>query len=403
MKKIFIFILIIGLSFSLIKKVEAQSSSADFQVNCQQLDQLGVGSSISSGYTINHGLICVEQPSITGISFPVSSPVEGTGGDIIGSIRDFIQSILDFLNSSDISKFIPVAIGAAILTLASIASTSNLFGILLGILIPRKKRNWGVVFDVSTSEPIPFVTVKAVNQSTNQVYQTISDIDGSYGILLEELGDFTLSAQIGGYQNFLKNLQVMDLRNEIIEDIPMQKVDVRFSIKGVLARNRLKLVKLLNYSLLILMIIGLIYTIYATYISPVLLNFIMLAIYFLLIIINIIIFIRTNFISIRGRVQDSATKLGIPAVSTRFYDVARQIIVALTNKNGEIKVNLKKGKYMIRVNKSGYQFLETKLGNYINVTKGGTLEENIFMQRIAGQKLPAESELLESPFAKQNL
>jgi hypothetical protein len=230
------------------------------------------------------------------------------------------------------------------------------FGILLGIIVPRKRKYWGIVFDVEENKTIPFAVVRLYNQKRELVEQTFSDLEGRYGILLEQAGTYQLLVEAGeGYQLFQKEMRVNGGNDlEVIQDVPMLKTGKQFGWFAKLRfYNKNRIIAVVRTLLLLLMFLGFGYTLYVTMLYPVLLNIIMLLLYGLLFAINATIFVN-NRATKKGRVVEADSGKGLGGVSLRLYEGEKQVGVYLSNSEGLLKINADQGKYWFIAYKKGY-------------------------------------------------
>ncbi|HEC64435.1 MAG TPA: hypothetical protein ENI23_03995 [bacterium] len=248
-------------------------------------------------------------------------------------------------------------------------------GLLLGAVIPRKKKYWGVVYDLGENEIVPFAVVRLFKEK-ELITQTVTDVKGRYGMLVSEEGDYRLEVAADGFKPYGRDISIAGTE-EVIEDIGMERLGENLSsIKKLLNYSRGKVYKGFNIFLLILMIMGFGYTVYATIQSPVLFNYVLLLIYLILGVLNLWLLVVWRVKNI-GSVVDLDTNIGIEGVSVRFYDKERQLDVGITNKAGNLKMNLKKEKYEVRGTKAGY-------GDWVGpvkLRKGGYLQKNLGMKR----------------------
>ncbi|HEC65646.1 MAG TPA: response regulator, partial [bacterium] len=272
-----------------------------------------------------------------------------------------------------------VVIGALFLSSVAFSLISggvfHRIGLLLGAIIPRKKKYWGIVYDISKSEILPFAVVRLFKEK-ELITQTVTDVRGRYGMLVDGVGTHRMEVAADGFKSYNREINVTSI-GEIIEDVGMERLGENLgAIKKFLNYSRGKAYKGFNYLLLLLMIIGFMYTLYVTIQSPVLFNFVLLGIYFILGIINawqIIVWSVKNM----GSIVDLDTKVGIEGVSVRFYDKERQLDVGITNKEGNLKMNLKEEEYEVRSTKAGYQ----DWVGPVKLKKGGYLQKNLGMKK----------------------
>lgn len=279
-------------------------------------------------------------------------------------------------------------------------------GFLIGIVIKRKKKYWGIVFDEAESKPIPFAIVR-IYQDGSVVAQTVSDTHGRYGLSLEEGGSYQLEALANGFDKYTKEVALNRVGEnvEVVEDIPMKREPKKLdAVRKFIFYSRQKMLRWMRFILVVMMIVGFVYTAYVTIQYPVLINFLMIFIYMFLFQINIIMYLRSIKGAV-GHVLDKDTNEGLPGVSMRVYHDEKQIGVFLTNDNGVVKINLDSGKYLMLMNKNGYAAVEeTEATAFEDMQegfseleiKGGYITRDYYMRKSAERK----EMRTETPFGK---
>ncbi|MEA1929283.1 MAG: hypothetical protein U9M92_00105 [Patescibacteria group bacterium] len=149
---------------------------------------------------------------------PSSNIVDSTLVSVQEQARVAWQEVIVPVAPSFITQTLPplLAIWGIIAGLLQIAAISvrllSLFDIylliwrglsaLLGFLGFRKKhRPWGTVYDAVTKQPIDPAYVSVLNANNNEeVVSAITDIDGRFGFLLPDSGDFRLKAKKSHYR-----------------------------------------------------------------------------------------------------------------------------------------------------------------------------------------------------------
>lgn len=262
---------------------------------------------------------------------------------------------------------------------------SSRFGILYGILIPKKKKYWGFIFDVNKYKPIPFAYI-SVFKDKEMITRAISDEEGKYGILLEKSGTYRIEVKAQGYDLFSKefNIEKVGASVEFLEDIPLSQIGKKPSYLNKLRfYYKAELIKSLRVILTVLMLIGFFYSLYVFTLFPNIINSLILVAYFGLFLINFLQLATSLILSRLGRVIDIDTEKGLPGVSVRFYREAKQVGVYLTNSQGRMKVRLSKGTYWCLANKEGYVMSEiTDAGSKdIEVTERGYISKDIAMKK----------------------
>jgi CSLREA domain-containing protein len=260
-----------------------------------------------------------------------------------------------------------------------IGSTFKRLGVIIGILVPKKRKYWGIIYDEVENKGVPFAVVRLIKDG-KVVDNTISDLEGRYGLLGHD-GTFVLEITAGGYQPYTKQVSINNLRKEIIEDVALRRID-----KKVNLFNRLRFYykkeffKLFNIFWLLVSIAGLAYSIYALVLNPVLINYLIIAGYGFIFAVNLIIVVKTVLKKI-GKVVDIDTKQGISRVIVRFNTLdGKSNDIQITNEEGDIKINLKSGIYDVMASKTGY--VQQEESKKANIVKGGYLETDIKMKKL---------------------
>ncbi len=220
------------------------------------------------------------------------------------------------------------------------------FGALLGFLgLRRRHKPWGTVYDSVTKRPLDpaYVVVKRV-QDDNQVAEAITDLDGRYGFFLPG-GHYVIQAGKTHYEfpskrlaktdtdelysNIYHGEQLFTTSGEVItRNIPLDPVGFDWNEfvkdKQTLYRlySRREKVKSIIFDGLYLL--GFIFTIISTILTPSLFNFIVLSFYLILFFVQT--YWHTNYKAIR--IYDHKSGEPYP------YSIIR---VFLSNLNQEVK------------------------------------------------------------------
>ena len=299
---------------------------------------------------------------------------------VIEAIRFLINNILDGLAGGLIPLILSIILLIGTLLVTGGGDVFKRIGVLVGGLFRRKKKYWGVVYDKNESKPIPFAVVR-VYVGEEMLAQTVSDMKGRYGMLLDNTGKHKLEVESEGFNQYTKEINIESSTKEVIEDVGMERIE-----EGVGLINRIRwyfrveVYKVLNIFILVVMIIGFAYTAYVSATSPSLINYIMVGVYGVLFTVNYLILVNRD--KSIGAVVDTGTKNGIGGANVRVYDEERQLDVLLTNKEGKIKINLKEGEYEMRANREGYQQVASEsVSGQVKVDKGGYMNRDIEMKR----------------------
>lgn len=302
-------------------------------------------------------------------------------GEVSESLNvEFLQKIVDKLPTTEdasesMDKVVNTVVPATALVLVStaVAATSGLlsgaisfgnmankFGILFGYVIRKKKKYWGIVFDIDKSEPIAFAVIR-LYKGNNLIHESVSDLDGKYGLLLEATGEYILETQAAGYQTQRQKIDVNRIEDnlEVVKDIPMLSLGKHGGIKELFYYHSVEIIKIIKLVMLVLTLLGFIYSLIVTIEFPGLLNYLILLFYLFVFVLNLIS-ILAGIRRGRGRVVESMTNKPVQGASVRLYDDKAQVGVYLTNKNGEIKIGVKPGNYGVVVSKEGFGTSEIK-------------------------------------------
>ncbi len=274
----------------------------------------------------------------------------------------------------------------AMLSLLAFGISSNFIvfskriGILIGIVFPKKKKYWGVIYDEAESKGVPFAVVRLTQKGVLK-QTTVSDLEGRYGFLIDQEGKYTLEVKSDGFKDYSSDINIKIVDSEVIEDVKLDRIGGKVNfINKIRFYSKKESFIIINTLWLIVALVGLSYTIVTAFQSPDLLNLIIIVLYGVLLTGNLLVLYGIRLKSI-GKVKDIATNQGIENAAVRFYSTDRQILVWLTNKTGSLKVNLKQGKYTLQASKAGYEQIGSK---DIEITKSGFINKNIQMKKVTG-------------------
>lgn len=350
------------------------------------------------------------------------------GNGFFGFFQNIIQNTIPEIITeervvdtiSSVTTQTPLAISAVTaVTTASVVATSvvaagssigQVFGALLGIFAPKKRKYWGIVVDDLTNKPIAFasitLSIKEIgtdNQmKTTVIAQAVSDLDGRYRLNTDKRDNFYLDVKASGYQPFTKFISManpLSSTEDIVYDVPLRRIDAKTNfLKTLLSYRKKSLINFARAVLLISSIIGFLFTIYSQINSPDNLNLILLGVYIIIFIISFYPSIY-NRIQKKGKVIDVDLNAPIPGAVVRIYDAKQQIALALTNSKGEARFDLPSGQYSILTNKRGYKMITEEGKQLIQaiLKQEGYLDRNILMKRI--EEAPATQGGLDNPFS----
>jgi hypothetical protein len=289
------------------------------------------------------------------------------------------QNSLSFIFTSAITPLITALLVAtmASLALGPFAQFLERAGIILGIILPRRKKYWGIVFDVNDSKVIPFVIVELRDSTGNLIDRTVTDLEGRYGLNSNLAGLYSLSVKAAGYQMYSREI-TLSKNEEIIEDVPLVKDNSTqlTAIKQFLYYRKNELFTFTRRIYSFLVILGFIFTVYATIVSPILFNYILLGVYVIMLGLQLIRLARGR--KVRTRVLDEA---GMPVDRTtvRVYSANKLEDIALSNIYGRIRFRSSKGVKDIYAQRVGY----TNYHGKHSVIANGNLNKDIQLRKLA--------------------
>lgn len=285
-----------------------------------------------------------------------------------------------------------ILLAAASLTLLAfqwplfeLARSLNHLGVIFGVLFAKKRKYWGIIYDLEASEPVPFAVAR-VYKNGEFVAESVSDLKGRYAVLLEKAGYYELEVSAPEFKVYRKQVKV-DSQHEVVEDVALTRLAATLSFFKRLRYNlQAGNYRQLRLVLLALMVLGFLYTCYATYVSPVTINFSLLAVYVAVLLVNLVLNLRL-WEKFAGKVVEKRNNKSVPGAIVRVYDASKQVDVVLTNSKGLLKLNLPAKVYDFTVNKEGYEHLVEKPAvsieylEAIQLAKNGYLQKNLYLKK----------------------
>jgi hypothetical protein len=253
------------------------------------------------------------------------------------------------INNQDTSYIIPsifltplVIVILSSLPIYTLINASNIIsrlGILIGILFPQRKKYWGIVFDPITSKGIPFAKVELRSIIKNEVISsTFTNSDGKYILSAKYSGEYTLKVSAQGYDKKTKDLSIQN-HESIKQDFVLSRKESSHlsKIKKLLFYNKRTLINIFKIIYIVLVFIGLIFSIIATVLFPIIFNFAILILYssmFMAFILSHIRKFRTQEIKILNENSNKAIKNAI----VRVFKPNGEIGIYLSNKSGVVMI-----------------------------------------------------------------
>jgi hypothetical protein len=287
--------------------------------------------------------------------------------------------------------YLPAIVAATgILTSGLITgSIAQYFSMFLGLVLFRRKKYWGIVYNASKSVPIPFVTIRVYRTGTNRkefVAQTISDLEGKYGIPIGEAGNYQVEFIHEGYRTEVKDLLIQQ-NSDIILDVGMNEVNtdslsVITRIRIFFKENAPTIMQWLRVALIALMAAGTYITLQVIQLSPLPLNYVVLGIYIVAIVTQVIVLLSPYINMKRGKVIELNTKRPVKGAVFRVLGENQRAVrgvesLSFTNEYGVVKIRISSGRYAYQVSKPGYEANTGKM----TIDDSGRITETIYMNK----------------------
>jgi len=289
---------------------------------------------------------------------------------IFDSISQSIQNspfIPDFVKQFIANNSVPTSVSFGVLlallplliSFLPLLLAPQLLLVLLASIFGERKNVLGIVYDIRTTKPIPFVVVRVFRAgSTQLIVQKITDLQGRYGFVLSE-GKYRVSVQHNGYDTFQKDIEIKQDVDLFAEDIPLGvgKNLSFFQKLGVLYRRLRDF--LLKYSIW-LSIVGFVFALIAFYLRRSSLDLALLILYSL--ILGFYFLIRVKNSRRRwGVVKDSLTGLAISGAFVRIFDKNKSLSdTQITDESGRYSFYVDPGEYSLYAQAYGYKFPSNK-------------------------------------------
>jgi len=261
----------------------------------------------------------------------------------------------------------PIATG--ILSIFAIAAVNggiiNYVAIFFGFIFWRKRKYWGIVFDVSTFNPLALVTVRIYKKGLTTktfVAQTVTDLEGRYGINLAEAGSYTIEFIREGYGNSVKDITILK-GEDVVLDVGMrgaQKGDDNLlsGIRYFWKQNATQIMQIARIGLIILMAWGLTITFTAIGFTPSLANYLVAALYIVILITQGWVLLEPWFGRKSAALIDASSKRPLVGAILRLVNVSETTksveSLGISNAAGIIKIRAKQGAYQFMASKAGY-------------------------------------------------
>ncbi len=205
----------------------------------------------------------------------------------------------------------------------------------------------------------------------------VTDLEGRYGYPLDESGEYKIEVLASGYKKLETGIFYTSDK-EITKDFLLHKNNIKHSfLKKLRIYSKREIVTITNYLLLAILALGFIYSILVAYYVPSNYNLIIAMGYLVLVILNIITIVKISRSRI-GKIIDAKGN-PLPGIAVRIYDNQRQLGVYLTNKRGEFKVNIPKGRYLARCSSNLSEYNIKSVQKQITIKSNGYFKEDIVL------------------------
>ncbi len=248
----------------------------------------------------------------------------------------------------------------------------------------RKQKQWGVVYNAYTKQPLDLAAVRLINAQTGGITQTqVTDAEGRY-FMSGDPGSYRIEVQKSGFnkmseylKNFSEDRRYVNLYHgeefkvesepkELNYSIPLDpELETKSTAKLIAEYTRVGIQKGVS-------LVGIIATIISLIISPKL--FIAA-----LLILHLIIYLFIYRISVKkrkntvGYITDLTTGKPIGKAVVRVFDSMYHKLVgmAVTDRRGRYAILVGPSTYYITVEKKGYRLYESKVIDFSSEKTGG--------------------------------
>ncbi len=297
-------------------------------------------------------------------------------GGFIKDAQSLLVNILDIVSEDSLQDaalvgvFLPAILFIVTQPGAAASIPLRIWSLVPSLLgIKRKKRPWGTVYDSVTKQPLDPVHLVLQDEGGKQVATAISDLDGRFGFIVPP-GRYKIFAKKDNYKfpstalfgkqkdSLYENLyfnEFIDIQNEddlLIKNIPMDSLN--FNWNEFSKSKNMKLMKFYSKTDLflssisnIVFVLGTLVSLLLVFISPNILNFAILGIYY------VILFLRMFGIGPKkpGHVIDSETKnpLSFGLVTIFSTSLNREMGHSIISKTGKYYILVPNGEYYAKI------------------------------------------------------
>ncbi|MBU2542757.1 carboxypeptidase regulatory-like domain-containing protein [Patescibacteria group bacterium] len=271
----------------------------------------------------------------------------------------------------------------------------------------RKRKNWGVVYDAFTKQPVDLATVRIIDVASNKVVRSqVTDVSGRY-LLIANPGTYKLEISKPGYSGFSEYMHEVKEDSKYIniyhgEEVTVDEPTVfNFNIPLDPSDRELTTIKILkDHSIKVaqntIALSGLLITLISFTISPTAI----IALFFFLHLLFYSIFYRFSHINLPtvwGKVVELVSNQPLGKVVIRIFDSAYNKLVetGVTDRKGRYAILVGPSKYYVTYDKLGYVERESPELDYSSEKTqgmGGIVNRSEVMMRDRGMEDNKEDE-----------
>jgi hypothetical protein len=302
---------------------------------------------------------------------PVSTPVIPVDDNSIDQPTKVDNIPTNQISAIEAAKFIPQVLPALVGALTTIGTISIFaggipnIGVLLGLLLNKKKKYFGIVYDEATKEIVPFAQIE-LYKGNKLIDRSISDLKGRYALSMEQEGEYLLKTKAGGYNP--KDITISRIFGDklVTFDIALiRSSDAKLGTQPLFTSPKISFI---SNILLVLWIVGFIYSLYVLIINPVFLNYLIVLVYLIMICIN-------GYLKIQDRLDQTNVikdSHGNPMAGVIYKAIDRDgniVDTGITNNNGVVRLRLAEGNYKLLL----FKEVRSQTEKFISITNTGRI------------------------------
>ena len=295
-------------------------------------------------------------------------------------------------------------------TLGGLVNITSRFGQILGAIFDkeRKRRGWGVVYDLHRSDPVPFAIVRLFDARTGKIVEeAVTDLKGRYRFAPKD-GKYTMGIRHSDYilpeagKEILKGMDLtgkylggeVDVKQGVVVSYDIPLISKAKAEEGTRYRNYKDTLKIfMNKYGTYINLVGGVLLILSLLISPRWWNWVLLSI-------NVLILALFAVIKLAqpkdwGRVYDVRQNRSIKGAFVRLFDEKEKKLIntLMSDDRGRYGFLVNAGKYLLVVSSPGYEFPGKKMRVEVVESKvlGKALKVELKQDEVLKQNLPVKS------------